>query len=101
LQVAGRVDQAGHFIRAQHAWCPVMRVLGIGYRVGRKPPFEDTPEEEAHGGDLIHYCADGQLSFVQQMSLPLPDMIRAQSIGRFTEVARETLDGAKVTAYSG
>jgi hypothetical protein len=63
-----------------------MSVPGIGYGVGRKSPLQDAPEEEPHGGNLIHDCADGQFPFVQQMSLPLPDMIRAQSIGRFTEV---------------
>src|SRR3984957_12759832 len=74
-----------------------MRVLGIRYGIGRKSPLQDAPEKEPQGGNLIHDCADGQLPSVQQMSLPLPDMIRAQFIGRFAEVPGETLDGTKVT----
>ena len=63
-------------------------------------PLQDAPEEETQSRDLIDHRADGQLSFVHQVSLILPDVIRAQSIRRFTEVSRETLDGAEVTACS-
>jgi hypothetical protein len=63
-----------------------VRVLGIRYGVRQKSSLQDATEEEPHGGNLIHDSADGQFPFVQQMSLPLPDMIRAQLIGRFTEV---------------
>jgi len=78
-----------------------MRVLGIGYGVGRKSALQDAPEEETHSCDLIYDRTDGQLPFVQQVSLILSDVIWAQLIGRLAEVSRETLDGAKVTAYSG
>jgi hypothetical protein len=34
LEIAGRLDQARHFVRTQHARRSVVRVLGVGYGVG-------------------------------------------------------------------
>jgi hypothetical protein len=42
---------------------------------------------------------DGQFPFVQQMGLPLSNVIGAEPIGRLTEVLRESLDSAKIAAY--
>ena len=78
----------------------MMRVLGVGYRVGWKTAFQCAPKEETQGRNVIHHRSHRQLSFMQQMSLPLADMLWAQLIGRLAEKAREPLDGADVTAYS-
>ena len=78
-----------------------MRVLRIGYRVGRKTAFQCADKKEPQSGDLIHHRSHREFSFVQKMGLPLTDMFWAKLIGRLAEVAGEPLDSAQVTAYSG
>jgi hypothetical protein len=61
--------------------------------------LQHAAKAETQGGNAIHDRADCQLSFAQQMRRPLSDVVRAEPIRRFSEVARELLDCAKVTAY--
>jgi hypothetical protein len=79
----------------------VARVLRVRNGVGWKAPLQYASKEKTHRRNLICDRSDGQLALVKQMSLILSDVIRAQLIWRLTEVARKTLDGAEVTAYSG
>lgn len=62
--------------------------------------FSTRRKKEAHGGDVIDDRADSQLSFVQQMGLPLSNMIRAEPIRWLAEILREPLDSAEIAAYS-
>jgi hypothetical protein len=48
---------------------------------------------------MIHDRTHGQLSFVQQMGLPLPYVVGPEPIGRLAEVLCESLDSADVAAY--
>jgi hypothetical protein len=64
------------------------------------PQCGHAPKEETQRSNVIHHRSHRQFSFMQQMSLPLADMVRAQLIWRLTKEARKPLDGAEVTAYS-
>ena len=82
------------------AWRPMMGVLGVGNGVGRKASLQRTHEEEPQSGRLRHHRSYRQLTFVQQMGLPLADMFRTELIGRLTKMFREPLDCTDVRAYS-
>jgi hypothetical protein len=47
LQSARCLDQASHFVRAQHARCSVMSVLRVRDGIDGQPPFQRTPKKEA------------------------------------------------------
>ena len=100
MQSACRLDQPSDFLRAQYARRPVMGVMRVRYGIDRQPPFQHTPEKEPQGGNMIHDRADRQLSFVQQMSLPLPYVIEAEPVGPLVEVSCKSLDSAEIAAYS-
>src|SRR6185437_9568351 len=49
---------------------------------------------------MIDDRADGQLPLVQQMCLPLANVIGAEPIRRLAEILCEPLDSAEIAAYS-
>ncbi len=49
---------------------------------------------------MIDDRADSEFPFMQQMSLPLSNMIGAESIGPFIKISCEPLDSAEIAAYS-
>jgi hypothetical protein len=67
-------------------------------RVGWESALQDAAKEEPQCCNAIHnrpYC---KLSFMQQMSLPLANVVRAELIRRFRKVSCELFDRAEVTA---
>jgi len=100
LDIAGGIDQLGHFFWTQDFRYPVLAVFRIRDRVGRKTALQCAHEEKAQTGCLRNHRSHRQFSLVQQVSLPLTNMFRAELIGRFTEVAGEPLDGANIRACS-
>jgi hypothetical protein len=59
-----------------------------------------APKKETQAGNVIHHGSYRQLSLMQKVSLPLPSVVRAESVRRLPEVSREALDSADTTAYS-
>ncbi len=77
-----------------------MCVLRVRYGIDRQSSFQYAPKKEAECRHTVYDRADGELSFMQQMGLPLTDVIGAEPIGRLAEESRESLDSAEIAAYS-
>ena len=55
-----------------------MTVLRVWNGIGRKPPLQRADKEEPKAGSLCNHRSDRQFAFVQQISLPLTDMVRTE-----------------------
>jgi hypothetical protein len=88
LEIAGGVDQLGHFLWAQHARHAMTGVLrDTGW--SRVESGASASARRRTAGRPSAPGSRSQLPFVQQMRLPLPDMVRAELIWRLAEIARE------------
>jgi len=54
LQIPGRFDESGYFLRAQHLWHTALGVLGVWNRVGRKAALQRAHEEKSQASHLRH-----------------------------------------------
>src|SRR6516225_1530050 len=76
------------------------RVLRVWYGIRWEPALQCSDIEKPQCRNLADHGFCLQLSFVQQVGLILPDMLRAEPIEWLVEIAREPLDSADVSAYS-
>src|ERR1700690_1294964 len=97
-EIAGGVDQAGHFLPAedvgQAPWRFWIREIGPQVR-----PLECPGEEELHGRHALLHGIGRQLSVAQQMELKLANMFRPELIRRLVEVVGEVPQCADVGVY--
>src|ERR1019366_2718571 len=87
----GRVDEGGHFFRAQDAgqWSRLLRVRCIGHA----PGFLDRLcVEEPQSRKSLRHAGCGQLSFAEQIRLVLANVLRSELIRRAVKVTRKILD---------
>src|ERR1019366_3795118 len=87
----GRVDEGGHFFRAQDAG-QGSRLLRIRC-IGHAPGFLDRlPVEEPQSREPLRHGGCGQLSLAEQIRLVLADVLRSELIRRASKVTREIFD---------
>ena len=97
LEIAGGVNEPGHFVRAQYLRHAGMGVLRVRYGIGRKPPLQRAHKEESQRGHLSDHGIRLQVPLAQQVGLVLTNMLRTEWLA---EESREPLDSADIGAGS-
>jgi hypothetical protein len=91
IEIAGRVDEAGHLLWAEHG-----RQSLAGFRkwnvLSQKVPAQCLYEQEAQRGHILTDCGRSQLLCLEQMSLILPDLLGPKLIRRLVKIRRELAD---------
>ena len=94
----GRVDEACDFFLAQDDG-EVHHLLGIGSL--RRIPWsvESFDIEETQRGEPLVHRIRGKLFFGEEVGLEVPDVFRAQFVGRAVEIAGEIFNGLYLTVF--
>jgi hypothetical protein len=79
IEIAGRVDQSGHLLRAEHG-----RQSLAGFRkwnvLSQKMPAQCLYEQEAQRGHILTDRGRSQLLGLEQMSLILPNLLGPERV---------------------
>src|SRR5664279_4727687 len=86
----GRVDDIGQLWDA----------FGAGNRLVEPGSLERLDVEEAECCSVNLQCAGADLALVEQVEQVLPDLLRAEALGRSVEVFGEALDGCHINISS-
>ncbi len=94
---ARRIDELRHFFLTENRGQAVA-FLRIG-SIGNAPwLLECLDVEESQGTEMVRNRPGRQLPFCEEVSLVLPNVLRAQAIGRTLEMLSEGFDLANVIA---
>ena len=95
IEIAGRVDHSGHFLRAEHGG---QSLAGFGkWNVLRqKVPAQCLDEQEAQRGHILTDRGRSQLLRLEQMGLILPDLPGPELVRRLVKMLRKIPDDANV-----
>src|SRR5467141_4931163 len=95
IEIAGRVDQSGHFLRAEHG-----RQSLAGFRkwnvLSQKMPAQCLYEQEAQRGHILTDRGRSQLLRLEQMSLILPNLLGPELVRWLVKILRKIADDANV-----
>ena len=95
IEIAGRVDQSGHLLRAEHG-----RQSLAGFRkwnvLSQKVPAQCLYEQEAQRGHILTDRGRSQLLGLEQMSLILPNLLGPELVRWLVKILRKIADDANV-----
>lgn len=95
IEIAGRVDQSGYFLRAEHGG---QSLAGFGkWNVLRqKMSAQSLYEQEAQRGHILTDCGRSQLLGLEQISLILPNLLGPEFVRWLVKILRKIADDANV-----
>ena len=97
IEIAGRVDQSGHFLRAEHG----RQSLG-GFRkwnvLSQEVPAQCLYEQEAQRGHILTDRGRSQILRLEQMSLILPNLLGPELVRRLVKMLRKIADDASLAS---
>ena len=95
IEIAGRIDQSGHLLRAEHG-----RQSLAGFRkwnvLSQKMPAQRLYEQEAQRGYILTDRGRSQLLRLEQMSLILPNLLGPELVRWLVKILRKIADDANV-----
>ena len=94
-QVAGRIDEFGHLLRAQDLRQFAV-ALGKGQAVHHKVAFQGLDVEEAQPGDVLLYGSGVEFAVLEEVGGILADLIGSELIGSRVVVLGEIPDDPEV-----
>src|SRR5215472_6060775 len=88
IEIAGRVDQSGHFLRAEHGW-QLLAGLRKWNVLSQKVPTQCLYEQKTQCGHILTDRGRSQLLGLEQMSLILPNLLRPELVRWLVKILRK------------